>query len=575
MPETEDNFGGLTATRDRRQHPRKTVSLNYLKLAGNGGIIVNISEGGLAFTAAEPVVEEFIPRLSFQLTFQLAYDARWIEASGRIIWLDDSRRRAGIQFVDIASDDRERIGRWISSQSSALEIQSPVTTVRKSWRKDITPFPSSRNVATEIETPCEIPPQFREMFPSENAFRYQPEERSAARAPQVETLPEPHEAENEAQIGEMFPSESGARHQAAEPIVPAAPRVERLAESHKAPSEEFSSESARQFQATAPSIAPPPRPIPETNEPRVTWSAAHPPRIPNFGYHAAPEDWADWVDPAATPHRSRLGFVVLGVLLVVIAFVIGTALGHGSLEALLDEVRSRIPDKIQPTQSSPAPAPSADAVAAAASPSPSSVNAPPPPKGADTSTRPPEMPPSPNSAASTGKNEETPVTENPADLAEASSSTESKSATPREDRAPPILVAVAGEGGRPFRLTTPATAVSASSSIAISSQTSILVPRQAGAEIAQQPKRLQPGVLIFHVEPQHPKGLRQNEVEIVKLRANVSENGQVTEVKQISGPKPLASGAISAIREWRYSPTLFDGRPVKTEEEITIAFRAR
>jgi hypothetical protein len=32
---------------------------------------------------------------------------------------------------------------------------------------------------------------------------------------------------------------------------------------------------------------------------------------------------------------------------------------------------------------------------------------------------------------------------------------------------------------------------------------------------------------------------------------------------------------MSAIREWKYSPTLFDGHAVKTEEKIVVAFRAR
>jgi protein TonB len=111
--------------------------------------------------------------------------------------------------------------------------------------------------------------------------------------------------------------------------------------------------------------------------------------------------------------------------------------------------------------------------------------------------------------------------------------------------------------------------------VAISSQATVLVPREAGAESVQEAKRLQPGSLVFRADPQYPKKIGRNEVEIVKLLATVGENGEVTNVQRISGPLPFATAAMSAIREWKYSPTLFDGHPVKTEEKIVVAFRAR
>ena len=82
---------------------------------------------------------------------------------------------------------------------------------------------------------------------------------------------------------------------------------------------------------------------------------------------------------------------------------------------------------------------------------------------------------------------------------------------------------------------------------------------------------MQLGTLVFRVDPQYPKKIGRSEVEIVKLMATVGENGQVTDVQRLSGSPPFATAAISAIREWKYSPTLFDGRPVKTEDiEINL-----
>jgi protein TonB len=95
-----------------------------------------------------------------------------------------------------------------------------------------------------------------------------------------------------------------------------------------------------------------------------------------------------------------------------------------------------------------------------------------------------------------------------------------------------------------------------------------------GTYAAQEAKRVQLGTLVFRVDPQYPKKIGRSEVEIVKLLATVGENGQVTNVERLSGSVPFATAAISAIREWKYSPTLFDGRPVKTEQKITVAFRS-
>ncbi len=103
----------------------------------------------------------------------------------------------------------------------------------------------------------------------------------------------------------------------------------------------------------------------------------------------------------------------------------------------------------------------------------------------------------------------------------------------------------------------------------------MFVPREVGAEAVQEAKRLQPGALVFRVDPQYPKKIGRNEVEIVKLLATVGENGEVTNVQRISGPLPFATAAMSAVREWKYSPTLFDGHPVKSEQKIVVAFRAR
>jgi TonB family protein len=606
MPGNRDYFGGITDARDRRRHSRRITSLNYIKLGEtNGGILLDVSEDGLAFTAAESLVGEFIPRLRFQLT----ENADWIEASGRIIWLNDSKKGAGIQFVSISDEDREQIRRWILSKTPS-EIQDSARAARRSHKEsEVTTFPAPRNDTRKIETQYEIlEPDLQKMFPSESVLGLEGARPNPVRTPQVEAPSAIHAAPHE----EYFPSESAMRR---EPAVTAAPEVEIQPHAREAQHEELPSENvpqvrkavprfastlqvetppethqAQQKESVAPQTArpigqpeagtePEPASAGKTDEFRPSDFARRAARVPTFGYQTSAgyqkqEDWTNWVDPA-TAHRSKLGFVVLGVLLVVAAFAIGMSFGHGSFDEFAENIRRLMPDKYQ--QAPSVATPSAESAAtprstAAETKTDAKADAPAQAQSAEPSAQTSETPAASN-RDTPGKNEKTQPAETSSEAEASSGSEKSKSAISPDDSVP-VLVTAAG-AGEPFRLTTPETAVSASSSVAISSQTSVLVPREAGAVASQQPKRLQPGTLVFHVDPQYPRKLARNEVAIVKLLATVGENGQVINVQRISGPQPFASAAISAVREWRYSPTLFDGRPVKTEQTITIAFRSR
>jgi TonB family protein len=607
MPGNRDYFGGITDARDRRRHSRQITSLNYIKLGEtNGGILLDVSEDGLACTAAEPLVGEFIPRLRFQL----AENAEWIEASGRIIWLNDSKKGAGIQFVSISDEDREQIRRWVSSKTPS-EIQDSARAGRRSRKEsEVMPFPAPRSDTRKIETQYEIlEPDLQRMFPSESVLGPEAAQPNPVRVPQVDASSAIHAAPHE----EYFPSESAMRR---EPAVTAAPEVEIQPDAREAQHEELPSENVPQVRTTVPRFAstlqvetppethqaqqkesvapersrpigqpeagtePEPASAGKTDEFRPSDFARRAARVPTFGYQTSAgyqkqEDWTNWVDPA-TAHRSKLGFVVLGLLLVVAAFAIGMSFGHGSFDEFAENIRRLMPDKYQPAPS--VATPSAESAAtprstAAETKTDAKADAPAQAQSAEPSAQTSETPTASNPDTPASKNEKTQAAETPSEAGTSSGDEKGKSGVSRDDSVP-VLVTAAG-AGEPFRLTTPETAVSASPSVAISSQTSVLVPREAGAVASQQPKRLQPGTLVFHVDPQYPRKLARNEVAIVKLLATVGENGQVINVQRISGSQPFASAAISAVREWRYSPTLFDGHPVKTEQTITIAFRSR
>jgi hypothetical protein len=131
-----------------------------------------------------------------------------------------------------------------------------------------------------------------------------------------------------------------------------------------------------------------------------------------------------------------------------------------------------------------------------------------------------------------------------------------------------------GDGSKPFRLILPERPIAASSSFAITSQLSVLVPPERGRAAAGEPARLQAGELVSFVWPRYStQGDRHATPETVKVRTTIGELGQVLGVKRVSGSLSLLPAAISAIRLWRYKPTLVNQRPVQVQQDVTIEFR--
>ena len=59
---------------------------------------------------------------------------------------------------------------------------------------------------------------------------------------------------------------------------------------------------------------------------------------------------------------------------------------------------------------------------------------------------------------------------------------------------------------------------------------------------------------------------------MVALKAVLTAQGAVREVKVLSGNKALAVAALRAVRQWHYEPYYRDGQSVETETNISILF---
>src|SRR6266481_9263556 len=97
---------------NRAHARRRMLPIAYVELGQeNGGILLNLSEGGLAVRSPLPLVSREFTGIRVQAPKSQA----WLTASGRIVWLSDSKKEGGIQFTELPGDARRRIQKWASA----------------------------------------------------------------------------------------------------------------------------------------------------------------------------------------------------------------------------------------------------------------------------------------------------------------------------------------------------------------------------------------------------------------------------------------------------------------------------
>jgi TonB family protein len=134
----------------------------------------------------------------------------------------------------------------------------------------------------------------------------------------------------------------------------------------------------------------------------------------------------------------------------------------------------------------------------------------------------------------------------------------SKTQTQSEESAPPLNVASANDSNLTGLMS------SAPSSVPKLSATTLKVSQGVSQ-----------GLLIKRVQPQYPQAaLAMHAQGAVQIEATIGKEGNVTNVKVLSGEAILARAAVEAVRQWRYKPYYLDGTPVEIQTQITINFKA-
>ncbi len=535
--ESHVSVEAIHPTHDRRLHLRTTpASRAYVELGGtNAGPVLNISETGMAVAAAGPlVVDDFLSRIRLQLP----NSGPSIEISAQIAWLAETKKSAGIRFVDLTAEARNQISNWIASEESA-----PASEL-------LTPAPVESLIRATLESFAEDP--IVSVFPEQG--QPSPFGRIAHTASQASELVTPEILD--ADLPQF---------------------VEDLREEvhHPVPDSGFEARVRR---------------------PRVKYSTDQNENSPSRKH-------------VLEISGLQVAAFALVFLFAVIGFTVELTMGRGPLGKRLRDAENSIlavdttspalPNRPGETTSqtstppaennfiTPAINPPALETEESHSESPSAQSLKGPPEDSATSVNPEGSPGRNRSVGLIARNAPPPAGPKPAHSPKAVGSISRAPGNPPRRRVTPstgaarhpspssaILVTVPTRGGKPFRVTFPEKPIAASSSFAMASELSVLVAPEPGPAVAHKPARLQAGELVSFVWPRYPRpGDRYGSAEIVKVRTTIGQLGQVLDIKFVSGSISLLPAAMSAIRQWRYSPTLLNKRPVQAQQDVTIEFR--
>jgi TonB family protein len=160
VPEQFTNAPEINGQERRLRVRRSPAALTYVTLGeNNGGILANISETGMSVTAGEPLRESVFSRVGFKLP----QSDRLIESRAEVVWTSESKKEAGLRFVDMREETREEIRKWISPP-------------RRNGQKVERPAESTPNVESEghprAAANTDIPPDVK---PGEKSNRHAPD----------------------------------------------------------------------------------------------------------------------------------------------------------------------------------------------------------------------------------------------------------------------------------------------------------------------------------------------------------------------------------------------------------------
>ena len=542
MPVLLDNSG---PPQERRGQARQPLSaLAYLDIgADNGGIVLNVSEDGLALQAVGRLDE----KTDVNLRIQLPQCDKRIEIVARVVWLSESNRQAGVRFLSMSAEARTEINKWIESQNAlgSSEAKAPVVA-----GKDTTgTAPKQPSILdSQREKWLSLMKEFEAQAPQQQASSVRApqatvenQEPPAPPAPPIAVVrPRPEIVSR--RFGERIKQDSAATPQKEPPAKwgPYSPKSSAAAKSKAA---------AAADQPAPPAIAPRAPVAPTT----ISESAILRPKpiVPAKGGVDADATRNILRRAAETASRTRalsqIAVVAVFALFSLLCFGIGTWVGR------VANRHSQLQTKANPL---------AAATVAQTNPPPIAVDKhtdSPAPAGIEEKRKRPERAPAHL------------VTENR--VHKAAATAKPAGSTQFEPSAPSLAPPLQANSAPPTANHAPDLSANIETA-PVNYITEAPNPRVVDGHILRPSDRFNPCHLTYQVEPTYPPEAQQQGIQgTVKIHLVIGPDGSVSSEQLISGPPQLASAALEATKYWRYLPALLNGSPVQTQKDVEVAFR--
>jgi bla regulator protein blaR1 len=79
--------------------------------------------------------------------------------------------------------------------------------------------------------------------------------------------------------------------------------------------------------------------------------------------------------------------------------------------------------------------------------------------------------------------------------------------------------------------------------------------------------------ILHKISPVYPEEAKKARIQgKVQLNAVIGKNGEIEELKVVSGPRELQQSAVDAVRQWTYKPFLLNGEPVDVKTTINVTY---
>ena len=132
--------------------------------------------------------------------------------------------------------------------------------------------------------------------------------------------------------------------------------------------------------------------------------------------------------------------------------------------------------------------------------------------------------------------------------------------------------ATSSEGGEPLPsigTTVPSSGAEELAAIASSHRSEPVAPVPVGGDV-------KPARLVKSVPPIYPAVAKSQRLSgDVQIDALIDESGDVSAVKVLSGPTLLHRAALDAVKQWKYTPAMLDGKTTSMHLTVTVQFRTQ